>query len=171
MCVQGLIAGVNAARRAQGLALVQLPRHSSYIGTLLDDLVTKVALPTATVPAYPSLNTLKAAQTCVNSCHVNRLAWNHHSAGLAWLYGGKHVQALCWGTAGAEGAVQDADVALRVPAPAAGGQRRPEIDSHWPRVGPGGRAPLAAVLGQTGAAFSLNAAPLDTRLPCVLEYI
>ena len=39
---QGLVAGVNAARRAQGEALMVLPRESSYIGTLLDDLVTKV---------------------------------------------------------------------------------------------------------------------------------
>jgi len=40
---QGLIAGVNAARRAQQLTSVTLPRNSSYIGTLLDDLVTKVS--------------------------------------------------------------------------------------------------------------------------------
>ena len=36
------MAGVNAARRAQELSPVILPRNSSYIGTLLDDLVTKV---------------------------------------------------------------------------------------------------------------------------------
>ena len=42
--MQGLIAGVNAARRAQELSAVTLPRNSSYIGTLLDDLVTKVVL-------------------------------------------------------------------------------------------------------------------------------
>lgn len=38
---QGLVAGINAARRAQSLDTVVLPRESSYIGTLLDDLVTK----------------------------------------------------------------------------------------------------------------------------------
>jgi len=38
---QGLVAGVNAARRAGGLEPVILPRESSYIGTLIDDLVTK----------------------------------------------------------------------------------------------------------------------------------
>ncbi|EFN57135.1 hypothetical protein CHLNCDRAFT_30521, partial [Chlorella variabilis] len=38
---QGLVAGLNAARRAQELPPVVLPRESSYIGTLLDDLVTK----------------------------------------------------------------------------------------------------------------------------------
>jgi hypothetical protein len=38
---QGLIAGLNAARRAQGLQPVTLARDSSYLGTLLDDLVTK----------------------------------------------------------------------------------------------------------------------------------
>lgn len=38
---QGLIAGINAARRAQGKRQVTLDRASSYIGTLIDDLVTK----------------------------------------------------------------------------------------------------------------------------------
>jgi tRNA uridine 5-carboxymethylaminomethyl modification enzyme len=38
---QGLVAGLNAARRAAGVAPVTLARESSYIGTLLDDLVTK----------------------------------------------------------------------------------------------------------------------------------
>lgn len=38
---QGLLSGINAARRAQGLAPVTLPRDSSYLGTLVDDLVTK----------------------------------------------------------------------------------------------------------------------------------
>jgi tRNA uridine 5-carboxymethylaminomethyl modification enzyme len=38
---QGLIAGINAARKIQGLELYILPRSSSYIGTLIDDLVTK----------------------------------------------------------------------------------------------------------------------------------
>ena len=38
---QGLIAGINAARRAQGKAPLILDRASSYIGTLIDDLVTK----------------------------------------------------------------------------------------------------------------------------------
>lgn len=36
------LAGVNAARRAQELATVAVPRDSSYLGTLVDDLVTKV---------------------------------------------------------------------------------------------------------------------------------
>ncbi len=38
---QGLVAGMNAARLAAGLSPVALPRNSSYIGTLIDDLVTK----------------------------------------------------------------------------------------------------------------------------------
>ena len=38
---QGLVAGINAAKRAQGKPLVILPRSSGYIGTLIDDLVTK----------------------------------------------------------------------------------------------------------------------------------
>ena len=39
---QGFLAGVNAARLAKEESLVTLPRNSSYVGTLLDDLVTKV---------------------------------------------------------------------------------------------------------------------------------
>ena len=38
---QGLIAGINAARLIQGKELITLDRASSYIGTLIDDLVTK----------------------------------------------------------------------------------------------------------------------------------
>ncbi|MBQ7107495.1 MAG: tRNA uridine-5-carboxymethylaminomethyl(34) synthesis enzyme MnmG [Clostridia bacterium] len=38
---QGLIAGINAAKFAKGEELFHLTRSSSYIGTLIDDLVTK----------------------------------------------------------------------------------------------------------------------------------
>ncbi|MCD7958607.1 MAG: tRNA uridine-5-carboxymethylaminomethyl(34) synthesis enzyme MnmG [Ruminococcus sp.] len=38
---QGLIAGINAARKIQNLPPFMLDRASSYIGTLIDDLVTK----------------------------------------------------------------------------------------------------------------------------------
>ena len=38
---QGLIAGINAARRAAGLEPLRLGRETSYIGTLIDDLVTR----------------------------------------------------------------------------------------------------------------------------------
>ena len=38
---QGLVAGINAARKLQGKPPVVLERSSSYIGTLIDDLVTK----------------------------------------------------------------------------------------------------------------------------------
>ena len=41
---QGLIAGINAARFVQGKPPVELARSSSYIGTLIDDLVTKGVL-------------------------------------------------------------------------------------------------------------------------------
>lgn len=39
--VQGLIAGINAALAVMGRPALTLPRSSSYIGTLIDDLVTK----------------------------------------------------------------------------------------------------------------------------------
>ena len=38
---QGLIAGINAARRLQGKKLLILDRSEAYIGVLIDDLVTK----------------------------------------------------------------------------------------------------------------------------------
>ncbi len=38
---QGLLAGINAAMKLLGREEVVLPRSSSYIGTLIDDLVTK----------------------------------------------------------------------------------------------------------------------------------
>jgi len=38
---QGLVAGVNAANKARGLEPLVLGRHESYIGVLIDDLVTK----------------------------------------------------------------------------------------------------------------------------------
>jgi tRNA uridine 5-carboxymethylaminomethyl modification enzyme len=38
---QGLMAGINAARRVQGKELIVLRRDQAYIGVLIDDLVTK----------------------------------------------------------------------------------------------------------------------------------
>ncbi|KAH1235426.1 tRNA uridine 5-carboxymethylaminomethyl modification enzyme MnmG [Glycine max] len=38
---QGIISGINAARHADGKPVIVLQRESSYIGTLIDDLVTK----------------------------------------------------------------------------------------------------------------------------------
>ncbi len=38
---QGLVAGLNAARRAAGLEPVEMARDQSYIGVMIDDLVTK----------------------------------------------------------------------------------------------------------------------------------
>lgn len=38
---QGLIAGINAARKALGMDMISLSRESSFIGTMIDDLCTK----------------------------------------------------------------------------------------------------------------------------------
>ncbi|KAL0377222.1 UNVERIFIED_CONTAM: tRNA uridine 5-carboxymethylaminomethyl modification enzyme MnmG [Sesamum calycinum] len=38
---QGIVSGINAARHSDGKSLIVLERESSYIGTLIDDLVTK----------------------------------------------------------------------------------------------------------------------------------
>ena len=39
--LQGIVSGINAARHSDGKSLIILERESSYIGTLIDDLVTK----------------------------------------------------------------------------------------------------------------------------------
>ena len=41
---QGLVAGINAARRVRGLPAFELQRHEAYIGILIDDLITKGCL-------------------------------------------------------------------------------------------------------------------------------
>jgi tRNA uridine 5-carboxymethylaminomethyl modification enzyme len=38
---QGLVAGLNAARQVRGQPAVHFPREGSYIGTMIDDLITK----------------------------------------------------------------------------------------------------------------------------------
>ncbi|CAL8155014.1 unnamed protein product [Prunus armeniaca] len=38
---QGIISGINAARHSDGKSLIVLERESSFVGTLIDDLVTK----------------------------------------------------------------------------------------------------------------------------------
>jgi tRNA uridine 5-carboxymethylaminomethyl modification enzyme len=38
---QGIVAGINAARFAQGKEMIIFPREQSYLGTLVDDLCTK----------------------------------------------------------------------------------------------------------------------------------
>ena len=38
---QGLVAGLNAARLLQGQSPVHFPREGSYIGTMIDDLITR----------------------------------------------------------------------------------------------------------------------------------
>lgn len=37
---QGLLAGINAARRSKGMDLIRVGRHEGYIGVMVDDLVT-----------------------------------------------------------------------------------------------------------------------------------
>lgn len=41
---QGLVAGLNAGRRALGLPKVEIGRHQAYLGVLVDDLVTQGCL-------------------------------------------------------------------------------------------------------------------------------
>jgi hypothetical protein len=50
---QGLVAGANAAAKALGGSGLVLPREGSYLGTLIDDLCTKVGRPYQSNPDDP----------------------------------------------------------------------------------------------------------------------
>jgi tRNA uridine 5-carboxymethylaminomethyl modification enzyme len=67
---QGLIAGVNAARKTRGESPLILGRHEAYIGVLIDDLVTK-----GTTEPYRMFT----------SRAEHRLFFNHGSAELRLL--------------------------------------------------------------------------------------
>lgn len=67
---QGLIAGVNAARKTRGESPLILGRHEAYIGVLIDDLVTK-----GTTEPYRMFT----------SRAEHRLLFNHGSAELRLL--------------------------------------------------------------------------------------
>lgn len=64
---QGLVAGVNAARKARGESPMIIQRHEGYIGVLIDDLVTK-----GTIEPYRMFT----------SRAEHRLLFNHGSAEL-----------------------------------------------------------------------------------------
>ncbi len=64
---QGLVAGVNAARKARGEPPMIIQRHEGYIGVLIDDLVTK-----GTIEPYRMFT----------SRAEHRLLFNHGSAEL-----------------------------------------------------------------------------------------
>ncbi|MEO5372617.1 MAG: FAD-dependent oxidoreductase, partial [Magnetococcus sp. DMHC-1] len=40
---QGLVAGLNAARLAKGMGGVRFERADSYLGVMIDDLITRVS--------------------------------------------------------------------------------------------------------------------------------
>ena len=71
---QGLVAGVNAARKARGEAPMIIQRHEAYIGVLIDDLVTK-----GTTEPYRMFT----------SRAEHRLLFNHGSAEIRLYQHGK----------------------------------------------------------------------------------
>lgn len=68
---QGLVAGVNAVQKARGIQPLVMQRHESYIGVLIDDLVTK-----GTSEPYRMFT----------SRAEHRLLFNHGSAELRLLH-------------------------------------------------------------------------------------
>ncbi|HEX7631921.1 MAG TPA: tRNA uridine-5-carboxymethylaminomethyl(34) synthesis enzyme MnmG, partial [Lacunisphaera sp.] len=75
----GLIAGVNAASKARGVAPLIIQRHEAYIGVLIDDLVTK-----GTTEPYRMFT----------SRAEHRLLFNHGSAELRLLEHAKNHKLL-----------------------------------------------------------------------------
>jgi tRNA uridine 5-carboxymethylaminomethyl modification enzyme len=76
---QGLVAGVNAARKARGEAPMIIQRHEAYIGVLIDDLVTK-----GTTEPYRMFT----------SRAEHRLLFNHGSAELRLNHHAKECNLL-----------------------------------------------------------------------------
>ena len=76
---QGLVAGVNAARKARGQAPMIIQRHEAYIGVLIDDLVTK-----GTTEPYRMFT----------SRAEHRLLFNHGSAELRLKQHAKYCNLL-----------------------------------------------------------------------------
>ncbi|HWA25241.1 MAG TPA: tRNA uridine-5-carboxymethylaminomethyl(34) synthesis enzyme MnmG [Lacunisphaera sp.] len=76
---QGLVAGVNAARKARGEAPMVIQRHEAYIGVLIDDLVTK-----GTTEPYRMFT----------SRAEHRLLFNHGSAELRLAHHAKACNLL-----------------------------------------------------------------------------
>ena len=71
--LQGLVAGLNAARKAQELEPVVVPRNTSYIGTLIDDLVTKVQTERHCMGTL-QLDAIDRAGVCISlPCMINQL--------------------------------------------------------------------------------------------------
>ncbi len=76
---QGLVAGVNAARKARGITPMIIRRHEAYIGVLIDDLVTK-----GTTEPYRMFT----------SRAEHRLLFNHGSAEARLFQYGKECNLL-----------------------------------------------------------------------------
>ena len=76
---QGLVTGVNAARKARGEAPMIIQRHEAYIGVLIDDLVTK-----GTTEPYRMFT----------SRAEHRLLFNHGSAEIRLFHHGKYCNLL-----------------------------------------------------------------------------
>lgn len=70
---QGLVAGINAHQKAEGKDPFVLGRDESYIGVLIDDLVTKGST-SRTVCLHRAPNTASSFVRMMPTCALRRVA-------------------------------------------------------------------------------------------------
>jgi tRNA uridine 5-carboxymethylaminomethyl modification enzyme len=84
---QGIVAGINACLKLQNKPLLSIGRHNSYIGVLIDDLVTK-----GVREPYRMFTSLVEHRTCIRHDNADlRLTELSYQAGLATVERYKRV--------------------------------------------------------------------------------
>lgn len=155
---QGFVAGVNAAHKALGKAPLVLPRESSYIGTLIDDLVTK-----GTNEPYRMMTSRSEYRLLLRQDNADlRLCEIGHALGL--VTGGKYDKFL------QNKAVYEAELERLGKTSL---QPGPEINALLEEKGTAplsGPATLAALLRRPGVTLA-DLAPFDPARPALTKLL